>query len=302
MNVVWCLGVGLLSVATMRRITRTTTTLGATILAALLLAGCSVGSGSVSDEGGAPMAPVVGEDTAVTDGDSGSFAAEETARDVIVTGTMTVTADDPIAASRGAVRLVESAGGRVDGRSEYAPSNGDQGSASLILRIPADKLQSVLDDLAELGRADEISTNTSDVTVQVADLESRIATQRGIIDRLNGMFAQATTIADLITLETTIAEHQATLEDLEAQQRSVDDQVALSTLSLYLRSEAEAPVQEPMDFLSGLSAGWGAFVGFFAGLLVALGVLLPWLIAAGLISAAIVVIVRWNRRRNAAKA
>ena len=71
-------------------------------------------------------------------------------------------------------------------------------------------------------------------------LESRIATQRGIIDRLNTMFERATTIDDLITLETTIAQHQATLEDLEAQQRSVSDQVALSTISLYLRSEAEA--------------------------------------------------------------
>lgn len=281
------------------------TTLGATILAAtLLFAGCSSGLGSTADEGaGAPMAPVTGGE-AVTDSDGGvavdSFAAEETARDVIVTGSMTVTADDPIAASRDAVRLVESAGGRVDGRTEYAPANGDAGSATLILRIPAERLQEVLDDLADLGRADEISTSTSDVTVLVADLESRIATQRGIIDRLNTMFARATTIDELITLETTIAQHQATLEDLEAQQRSTADQVALSTLSLYLRSEAEAPAQEPMDFLTGLAAGWGAFVGFFSGLLVALGVLLPWLIAAGIVSAAIVLFVRWNRRRKAA--
>jgi uncharacterized coiled-coil protein SlyX len=279
-----------------------TTTIGATLLAAtLLLAGCSAGGSSVSDEsGGAPMAPEVSGGDAVTDGDTG-VVTEENSRDVIVTGSMTVTADDPVAASRDAVRLVESAGGRVDGRTEYAPSNGDAGSATLVLRIPAERLQGVIDDLAELGRADEISTSTSDVTVYVADLDSRIATQRGIIERLNTMFAQATTIADLITLETTIAEHQATLEDLEAQQRAVEDQVALSTLSLYLRSEAEAPAQEPMDFLSGLAAGWGAFVAFFSGLLVALGVLLPWLIAAGVISAAIVVLVRWNRRRAAAR-
>lgn len=283
------------------------TTLGATILAAtLLFAGCSAGTGSVTDESatgdqaGAPMAPEMQGQDAATDGDSG-LASEEAARDVIVTGSMTVTADDPIAASRDAVRLVESAGGRIDGRTEYAPSNGDAGSATLILRIPAERLQEVLDRLADLGRADEISTSTSDVTVLVADLESRIATQRGIIDRLNTMFARATTIDELITLETTIAQHQATLEDLEAQQRSVDDQVALSTLSLYLRSEAEAPKQEPMDFLSGLAAGWGAFVGFFSGLLVALGVLLPWLVAAGIISAAIVLIVRWNRRRRASQ-
>jgi hypothetical protein len=231
----------------------------------------------------------------------GALAGEDQARDVIVTGSMTVTADDPLAASKDAVRIVESAGGRVDARSEYAPANGDAGSATLTLRIPADRLQQVIDDLGELGRTDEVSTTTSDVTQVVTDLESRIATQRGIIDRLNSMFAQASTIDDLITLETTIAEHQALLEDLEAQQRSIDDQVALSTLSLYLRSEAEAPVQQPMDFLSGLAAGWAAFVAFFSGLLVALGVLLPWLIAAALISAAIVLLVRWNRRRKAAQ-
>lgn len=306
MNVVWRPGAGDFTVALMRRNARTTT-LGAAVLAAtLLLAGCSAGSlatgdsGPVGDEQSVPVAPEMQGGDSATDGGTG-FAAEERARDVIVTGSMTVTADDPIAAARDAVRLVESAGGRIDGRTEYAPANGDAGSATLILRIPAERLQAVLDDLAALGRADEISTSTSDVTVLVTDLESRIATQRGIIDRLNTMFERATTIDDLITLETTIAQHQATLEDLEAQQRSVSDQVALSTISLYLRSEAEAPKQEPMDFLSGLSAGWSAFVAFFSGLLVALGVLLPWLIAAGLISAAIVLIVRRNRRRNAAK-
>jgi hypothetical protein len=267
----------------MRRITRKSTVLGGALLAAtLLLAGCSASAGgTASDEGvSAPVAPEFVEGSG-GDVDSNGAVSPDEARDVIVTGSMTVTADDPLAASADAVRLVEAAGGRIDARTEYAPSNGDAGSASLTLRIPADKLQEVLDDLAALGRADEISTSTSDVTVLVADLDSRIATQRGIIDRLNGMFGQAATIDDLITLETTIAQHQATLE-------------------LYLRSEAEAPVQEPMDFLSGLQAGWGAFVAFFSGLLVALGVLLPWLVAAALISTAIVLIVRWNRRRKAA--
>lgn len=281
----------------MRRITL----LGTGLLAAtLLLTGCSA-SGGASDESGvsAPQAPVTTEDMASgADGGAREFADDD-ARSVIVTGTMTVTAEDPAAAAREAVRLVEASGGRVDGRSEYAPTGGDKGSASLTLRIPAEELQDVIDDLSELGRADEISTSTTDVTVAVADLESRIATQRGIIDRLNALFGQAGTIADLVELETRIAEHQATLEELEAQQRSVADQVALSTLSLYLRSEAEAPAQQPLDFLTGLQAGWGAFVAFFSGLLVALGVLLPWLVLAGLIAAAVILIVR---RRRAAKA
>ena len=280
----------------MRRITFLSAGL---LAAAVLLTGCSAG-GAARDESGvsAPQAPLPADGLA-SEGDGGTaeFSNDE-ARSVIVTGTMTVTAEDPAAAAREAVQLVESAGGRVDGRSEYAPTGGDRGSASLTLRIPADELQDVIDDLSELGRADEISTSTTDVTVAVADLDSRIATQRGIVERLNALFGQAATIADLVELETRIAEHQATLEDLEAQQRSVADQVALSTLSLYLRSEAEAPAQQPLDFLSGLAAGWGAFVAFFSGLLVALGVLLPWLVLAGLLAAAAVFLVR---RRRAAK-
>lgn len=296
----------LFSVGRMRRIT----ILGTTVLAAtLLLAGCSAGGAMPSNDQGvsAPQAPDGGgvEEYVGADSDGGAAGdlASEDARVEIVSGSMTVTAEDPAAASQEAVRLVEAAGGRVDGRNEYAPSNGDMGSASLTLRIPAEKLQSVIDDLAALGidgRADEVSTNSTDVTVAVADLDSRIATQRGIIDRLNALFGRAATIADLIELEERIAQHQATLEELEAQQRSVADQVALSTLSLYLRSEAEAPTVEPMDFVSGLETGWGAFVGFFSGLLVALGVLLPWLVFAAVVATAIVLLVRWNRRRTAA--
>jgi uncharacterized coiled-coil protein SlyX len=276
----------------------------------LLLAGCSAGGASSEAPGGdlaggdsgAPVQgpQIVGEDSAVTS--DGDFTAEE-GREVIVTGSMTVTAEDPSDAAREAVRIVEAAGGRVDARSEYAPSGGNLGSASLTLRIPADKLQAVLDDLAALGRdgkADEVTTYTQDVTVQVADLESRIATQRGIIERLNALFANAATIQDLIELETTIAQHQSELESLEAQQRATDDLVALSTLDLYLRSEAEAPVEEPLDFVTGLQTGWTAFVGFFSGLLVALGVLLPWLVTAGLITAAVILLVRWRRARGAA--
>jgi uncharacterized small protein (DUF1192 family) len=275
----------------------------------LLLAGCSAG-GASDESGGVAGSPVqapgiVSEDAAIDGFSTESEGEVDADREVIVTGTMTVTAEDPSDAAREAVRIVETAGGRVDARSEYAPSGGDLGSASLTLRIPADKLQGVLDDLAALGRdgkADEVSTYTQDVTVLVADLESRIATQRGIIERLNALFASATTIQDLIELETTIAQHQSELENLEAQQRATDDQVSLSTLNLYVRSEAEAPVEAPLDFLGGLQTGWGAFVGFFSGLLVALGVLLPWLVTAGLITAATIYFVRRRRARAAAKA
>lgn len=275
----------------------------ALLTAALLLTGCSANSGA-SDEAGPPIpaqpAPEFAGDGAGGAESGGDSSAQSDAdRDVIVTGSMTVTADDPIAASRDAAAIVERAGGRIDGRTEYAPANGDAGSATLTLRIPADRLQDVLDELAELGRADEISTSSTDVTVESQDLEARIAALRATIDRLTALLAQASSIEDLITLETRIGEKQAELESLEAQQRLLEDQVAMSTITLYLRSEAEAPTPEPGDFWSGLQTGWGAFVAFWSGLLVALGVLLPWIVVAAVVAAVVVVLVRRRRRSTA---
>jgi hypothetical protein len=281
------------------------TLIGSTVLlaAALALTGCSAAAGSGGGDSGeysvpqAPDAGVVGDEAAL-DSDGGTTSTAD--RQVIISGNVTITADDPIKASRDAVRIVEAAGGRVDGRTEYAPTETDQGSATLQLRIPADKLTATLDKLEELGRADEVSLSTSDVTVESQDLDARISALRASIERLNGLIEKATNIDDLITLESAISSRQGELESLEAQQRYLADQVSMSTISLYLRSDAQAPKTTPGDFWSGLSAGWGAFVAFWAGLLVVLGVLLPWLITLALIAAIIIWIVR--RRRGVATA
>jgi len=293
------------SVSTMRR-----TLIGSTVLLAVALAltGCAsaAGGGSTGDYA-VPQAPeqdAAGGESGGDAGGDGGQALEDGVtsptedRQVIISGNVTITADDPIKASRDAVRIVETAGGRVDGRTEYAPSEGDKGSATLELRIPADKLTATLEKLEELGRADEVALSSSDVTVASQDLDARINALRASIERLNGLIVQAKDIDDLITLESAISTRQAELESLEAQKRYLDDQVSMSTISLYLRSDAEAPKTVPGDFWSGLATGWNAFVGFWAGLLVVLGVLLPWLITFGVIALLIIWIVR-RRRRSA---
>jgi hypothetical protein len=280
------------------------------LLTALALTGCASGAGSsAGDSGGA--VPAVGApefveqsggEAMVDDAQAQDSDVTATERQEINTGDVTITADDPVAASREAVRIVEAAGGRVDGRTEYAHTQGDTGSAQLTLRIPADKLTATLEKLEELGRADSVSLSTNDVTVQSQDLDARISALRTTIERLDALVAQATNIDDLITLESAISQRQGELESLEAQQRYLADQVAMSTVSLYLRSEASAPVATPGDFWSGLASGWSAFVAFWAGLLVALGVLLPWIVTAGIIAFLVVFVVRRRRRVQPAAA
>jgi hypothetical protein len=275
----------------------------ALVLSALALSGCAAGSTpyDTAQSGGVP-APSTEQGTQATDGVKSESVSSDPQvgaidRQVITTGYVTITVEDPMDAATQAIRIAESAGGRIDGRSEYAPvDDNDKGSAMLTLRIPASVLTATLDKLRELGEVQEVSLNSSDVTMVTQDLDARITALGASVDRLLALLATATDTDTLISLETAISDRQAQLESLESERRYYADQVSLSTVTVNLVSEYNAPVEEPDSFLSGLEAGWDSFVGFFAGLLVALGVLLPWLVLAGIVTLVVIVLVRRRRR------
>jgi hypothetical protein len=271
------------------------------LLAALGLAGCSGPSPSSTDSGGvrssagAPSS-VQGKPSA---GDaSGGTAEASTGRQVITNGDVSITVDQPVAAADRAVRLVETAGGRVDGRVEHAPVDGDGGSAQLTLRIPSARLTTVLGQLGTLGTVESLSITKQDVTSASQDLDARITALQASVDRLIQLLSKATTTADLITIESALSDRQSNLESLQSEKRYLVDQVDLATVTLALGSPATAPARVPDTFLGGLAAGWNALVGFFAGAVVVVGVLLPWLALLAVIAGAVLLAVRLIRRRR----
>lgn len=290
--------------------------LAALLVAAPLLAGCSARDESIDSGGGFPS---VGEEAPAVDDGAGGGDGEGDGREVIVTGSLYLTVDDPLEAADEAARIVESAGGRVDGRREYSPSassdgvaaydeNGQYlgsfpgGGAVLELRIPSERLTSALADLQALGEQEELVLSTDDITVEVRDLEARIAALQASVDRLLALQAEAADLDDLLALETAISDRQGELESLQAQQRYYADQVSLASLTLTLGSLEVAPVDEPDSFLSGLATGWDALLGFLGGTLVVLGVVLPWLALLGLLALIALVVVRRVRRGRASRA
>jgi hypothetical protein len=226
-------------------------------------------------------------------------------RSVIVTGDMYITVEDPIEAADQAADIVLSVGGRIDARDETAPNEEFGGSAWLRLRIPSDELDAVIDDLRELGVVDYFSTDSYDVTTEVADLEIEISTLRTSIARIEALLLDAENLYDIILLEDELASRQSRLESLEARQRGLDDQVSMSTIDLSLTTEPIEIVPEddsPQSFWDGLVAGWEALVGFLAGVLTVVGVLLPWIALLAVIVLPMIFWIRSRRKaRNAAK-
>lgn len=273
------------------------------LIAALTLAGCSSSGGTASDSSGdssggaAPQVAEVAADGSLQSDPSRSGVDGSPAdRLVIVTGYLTVTVDDPLTASAEAARIAESVGGRVDGRTEYAPTDGDKGSATLVLRLPAKDLTATLEKLRALGDVEELSLSTADVTTDSQDLDARITALSASVDRLLSLLEKSTDTETLISLESAISDRQAQLESLESQRRYLDDQVTLSTVTLNLGSVADAPVDSPENFWSGLVAGWNSLVSFFGVVAVTLGVLLPWVVVLGVIALVVLWVIRRVRR------
>jgi Domain of unknown function (DUF4349) len=285
----------------MRRILIPTTVL----IAALSLAGCSASAGSTAsdyssaqDNGGGAAAPepaALGTKEGISS--DGNVAAD---RSVITTGDVIVTVDKPSGAAKEAIRLVEAVGGRVDAEQENAPVQGDSGSATLTLRIPSAQLTATLEKLKALGKVEQVSINATDVTTEVQDTDARVKALQASVDRLVILLAKAKSTDTLVTIETALTQRQADLESLEAQQRGLTDQTSMSTINLNLISKADAPVHKPDNFLTGLQTGWDSFVGFIAGLVVVLGVLLPWIVFFAIITVLSILIVRRSNRRKAA--
>ena len=270
----------------------------------LALTGCSGGGDSQTTAGGdgGGEAAIGGEDNSGGGGgEEGTgnqlpFGPAALEREVITTAEITVRSSDVSRDAERASQLVTTAGGQISG--DVRGGVAERQTADLVLRVPPADVDDVLAGLADLGEELSRSVRSEDVTTVVADVDSRVASLQASLDRLRGLIADASDITDLVTLERELAGRETELESLQAQQRALNDQVALATVTLHLLAEqAEEPGDEPAGFLSGLAGGWDAFVTVGVTLLTLLGAALPFLATAAVLAGVALFI---RRRRTAA--
>jgi hypothetical protein len=278
------------------------------LAAVLLLSGCSAGSSSnssSSSEGsgavGSAQAPAgVANGGASDAAGTGSAAGDALLPDtqVVTTGSLALTADDPSAVADQAVALVEAAGGHVDNRTQQSASDRNGARADLVLRVPSANVSSTIESLKKLATVESVSISATDVTAQVQDVDARIVALQTSVNRLLDLMSKATNTTDLIALESTLSSRQADLDSLVAQKASITDQVQYSSLTLGISATPAAATVAPSDFWSGLGIGWTSVVAALSGALVALGVALPWIVVVGVLALVVLAIVRFASRKT----
>jgi hypothetical protein len=299
----------------MRARRRITAALGVAGLAVTLaLAGCGDGSDDTSaSSGSAPNmaepapaeAPAKGAPDAAEGGQDKAAEAPDLRvdqRSIIYTGAITVRVEDVNIAAARAAGIATAAGGFVGGDKRNSGSGSQD--ATLELRVPAEKFNPVVDQLAGLGTEEQRGINTEDVTEQTIDLDARIATQQARVDSGRKLLAQAKSLSDLVMLEREVATREADLASLQAKKRRLADLTALSTITVVLLDPDAVAAEEedgPPGFLAGLENGWKGLLASLAVLLTVLGWLLPWLIALALPAWGIVWLYRRYRPRRPAR-
>lgn len=218
---------------------------------------------------------------------------------VIRTATLSVEVRNVPKAVAAARSAAEGAGGLV--ATENTERMDDTYETShLVLRVPQDRFQEVLRTLAGSGKLLSRTSEAKDVTDQVVDVESRIATQRASVARVRELMDKAERISDVVALEGELSSRQSDLESLLAQQASLKDRTSLATITLDL-TPPDAPGDDgekgDPGFLDALGGGWDAFVTMLRWIAVAFGATFPFLITAALA----LVVWRVLRARRAAR-
>jgi hypothetical protein len=275
------------------------------IVAALLvaLAGCSgAAPGGGGDE--APEARQTVTESSAGDGgdgakrtgtqaESGDGPAVQVRRAVVRTGHVRLRVEEYDAARTTLTAEMGALGGFVSDSSQEVHRRGNRTwtTGTVTYRVPSGNFSAAVARAKAAGEVRSSETSSEDVSDQLVDLEARLSNLRAQRERLRALYRNASDTGDVLEVEQRLSEVQGRIERLEAQKRSLERQVALSTLTVDLAepepdvertSTEEAPPLAERSALTALFASVDGVVTTLRALTVATAYLLPYLVVFGL--------------------
>ena len=295
-----------------------------TLVLALLLAGCGGNAAAAADSAAAPRDNGSGywNTTANTDSISEdqnmAYEAEEPGASAyndskaqsdrpakkVYTGYMEMQTLDFDKASGDIDALVKELGGYFQQSSVSNRGNSGYRYGSYTIRIPSAQFDTFLQKAGTLCHLVYSSTGTDDVSETYYDTEARLETARIKLERLQALLAKATSMDDIITIESAISETEWDIENLSGTLRRYDALVDYATIDVELSEVYKLSGQDEavttfggrlgQSFVNGLRAVGSALEDFA----VWLAYSWVWLLV---IAAVIVVVVRVVRRKSGGK-
>jgi type II secretory pathway pseudopilin PulG len=148
------------------------------------------------------------------------------------------------------------------------------------LRVPATQLDTTLADLKALGRTEKESQGGEEVTQQYVDLQARLANSKHTEQRLTDILRERTgKLSDVLAVEMQISRVRGEIEQMEAQRKTMKNQVDFATLTLTVSEEYKeqlkaVPSSTGTQFRNAAVEGYRSLVDGIISILL-------WLLSAG---------------------
>lgn len=187
--------------------------------------------------------------SSVDDGAAGAVVELSTAnspaafgRDVIYRAWVSVEAPDVAAATNQAISIVQGLGGFVFGQQTRSRPSA---YSEIVFKVLPEDFSVALARLSQIGELVDQQISADDVTDRIVDLQSRITTAQASVIRLRSFLETATNLENVAFYEGELLVRETDLERLRGQVRTLQDQVALATITLAISQLPDQPIILP---------------------------------------------------------
>ena len=125
--------------------------------------------------------------------------------------------------------------------------------ARLTVRVPSESFEATRNDLAGLGEVVSVQITGEDVTARLVDLDARLRALRAEEEALTTLMGSAANVGEVLSVRERLSSTRAQIEQLAAQQASLDDQASFATIDVSLAEAGAAPATVPSEPASGLA-------------------------------------------------
>lgn len=173
--------------------------------------------------------------------------------------------------------LAQRVGGHV-ANSSYQGGRDEIKAATLELKVPAARYDEAVAALDRVGRVEYVNSRAEDAGEEYADASARLANGRRLEERLLALLTSRTgKLDEVLAVERELARVRGEIEQIEGRLRYLRTRAALSTLTVTVHEPEPLLGGRPGEnpFTDALQRAWRNFVGLLAGLIAALGIILP---------------------------
>jgi len=183
-----------------------------------------------------------------------TFAAD---RKIIRNCDLTLETDSPSDGLRMITSIAEQHGGFVvtsefkhnDGGSQTKPTQ----TVTVVARVPASQFNSALERIRSAGnRVVQEKVSGQDVSEEYLDLEARIRTKKALEAQFLEIMKQARKVSDALEVQSQLADVRTEIERFEGRRRFLENQSALSTITVTL--------QMPQPIIAATTSGFGSSI------------------------------------------